>query len=61
VIGSYGWGGRTVETLAGLVPNLKVEVLDPVLSKGMMAESDAQALDKLAVAIAQKHKEHNLV
>ena len=37
VIGSYGWGGRTVETLAGLVPNLKVEVLDRC-SVRMMAE-----------------------
>jgi flavorubredoxin len=34
VIGSYGWGGKTVETLAGMIPNLKVEVLDPVLCKG---------------------------
>ncbi len=61
VIGSYGWGGRTVETLTGLVPNLKAEVLDPVLCKGVMAESDAEALDNLAATIAQKHKELNLV
>jgi hydroxylamine reductase len=26
IIGSYGWGGKTVETLAGMIPNLKVEV-----------------------------------
>ena len=30
VIGSYGWSGNTVETLAGMRPNLKVEVLNPV-------------------------------
>ena len=27
IIGSYGWGGKTVEILAGMIPNLKVEVI----------------------------------
>ena len=58
IVGSYGWGGKTVETLAGMIPNLKVEVLDPVLCKGVPSESDLDALDRLAAAIAQKHKEH---
>ena len=60
VVGSYGWGGKAVETLAGLIPNLKVEVLDPVLCKGLPREADLQALDQLAATIAQKHKEHGL-
>jgi hypothetical protein len=30
VIGSYGWSGNTVQTVAGMMPNLKVEVLNPV-------------------------------
>ncbi len=38
IIGSYGWGGKTVETLAGMIPNLKVEVIDPVLCKGVPSE-----------------------
>ncbi|MCF8142353.1 MAG: FprA family A-type flavoprotein [Deltaproteobacteria bacterium] len=58
IIGSYGWGGKTVETLAGMIPNLKVEVLDPVLCKGLPSETDFEALDRLAGAIAQKHKEN---
>ncbi len=58
VIGSYGWGGKTVETLAGMIPNLKVEVIDPVLCKGVPTESTFKALDDLAFAIAQKHKEN---
>ena len=58
VIGSYGWGGKTVETLAGMIPNLKVEVLDPVLCKGLPAAADYEALDRLAEAIAARHKEH---
>ncbi len=57
IIGSYGWGGKTVETLAGLIPNLKVEVLDPVLCRGVPSESDFEALDRLADTIAQKHVE----
>ncbi len=40
-------------------PNLKVDVIDPVLCKGVPSESDFKALDNLADAIAQKHKEHD--
>ncbi len=58
IIGSYGWGGKTVETLAGMIPNLKVEVIDPVLCKGRPSDSAFKALDELASAIAEKHKEH---
>lgn len=58
IIGSYGWGGKTVETLAGMIPNLKVEVLEPVLCKGMASQKDFEALDRLAGAIAQKHTEN---
>jgi len=61
IVGSYGWGGKTVETLAGMIPNLRVEVIDPVLCKGVPSEGDFKALDKLAAAIAEKHKEHNFI
>lgn len=57
IIGSYGWGGKTVETLAGMVPNLKVEVLDPVLCKGLPRAETFTALDALADMIASKHSE----
>ena len=61
IIGSYGWGGRTVEQLAGMISNLKVEVLEPVLCKGFPKESDFKALDNLADMIARKHKEINFI
>ncbi len=61
IIGSYGWGGRTVEQLVGMIANLKVEILEPVLCKGGPREADFKALDNLAATIAQKHKEHNFV
>jgi flavorubredoxin len=60
IIGSYGWGGKTVETLAGLIPNLKVEIIDPVLVKGAPTETGFKALEDLAETIATKHKEQGL-
>lgn len=61
IIGSYGWGGKTVETLAGMIPNLKVEVLEPVLCKGLPSQDDFAALERLAESITKKHSELNLV
>jgi flavorubredoxin len=61
IIGSYGWGSKAVEQLTGMIPNLKAEVLAPVLSKGFPREEDFQALDNLASTIAEKHKEHGFV
>jgi flavorubredoxin len=58
IIGSYGWGSKAVEQLQGMIPNLKAEVLDPVIIKGFPGEEDFKALDNLASTIAQKHKEH---
>ena len=60
IIGSYGWGGKTVDTLAGMIPNLKVEVLPPVLCKGLPKENDFKAIDDLAGAIAARHRDLGL-
>jgi len=56
IIGSFGWGGKMVETLLASLGNLKVELLEPVLAKGYPVGKDYQALDKLAAAIAEKHR-----
>jgi len=61
IIGSYGWGGKAVEQLTALMPNLKVEILEPILAKGYPREADFRALENLAEAIAQKHKERGFV
>lgn len=61
IIGSYGWGGKTVETLAGMIPNLKVEIIDPVLCKGVPKEDTLIALNEMADAIAAKHKENGFI
>jgi flavorubredoxin len=56
VIGSYGWGGRTVEMLSEMLSSLKAEALPVVMSKGLPGEAELQALDDLADLIAEKHK-----
>ncbi len=61
IIGSYGWGGKAVETLAGMIPNLKVEILDPVICKGLPSKIDLKALDNMADTIVQKHKENGFI
>ncbi len=57
IIGSFGWGGKMVEQLAGLLGNLKIELLDPVIAKGQPNEEDFRAVDKLADQILARHKE----
>jgi len=61
VIGSYGWGGKMVEQITGLLANLKVEIIEPVIAKGNPKDSDFTALDNLADKIAAKHKELKIV
>jgi flavorubredoxin len=60
VIGSYGWNSKVSEQIAGLIPNLKVEILSPVLCKGYPKPEDFEALENLAQTIATKHKENNI-
>jgi flavorubredoxin len=57
VIGSYGWGGRMLEQIKGMMTNLKVEFIEPLIVKGYPKEEDFKSLDKLADEILKKHKE----
>jgi flavorubredoxin len=56
IIGSYGWSTKAVEQLAAMIPNLKVEIIPPVIVKGYPKETDFAALDKLAETISEKHR-----
>ncbi|MHA1726610.1 MAG: FprA family A-type flavoprotein [Promethearchaeota archaeon] len=60
IIGSYGWGSKMVEHLAGMISNLKVDILEPVVIKGLPKESDFKALDRLAEEIRNKHREQGI-
>ncbi len=61
IIGSFGWGGKTLEQLTSMMSNLKAEILEPVIIKGHPKDSDFDSLDKLADNIFAKHKELNIV
>lgn len=60
IIGSFGWGGKLVETLKDMVGNLKVDLLEPVLVKGFPGCSDFELLDKLASDLENKHRDANI-
>ncbi len=61
IIGSYGWGGKTIESIKGLFFALNLVLLDPVLIKGYPKAEDFKLLDKLADEIEIKHKEIGLI
>lgn len=60
VIGSYGWSTRAVDQIAELIPNLKVELLEPVLCEGFPRDEDFAALDDLADSVAAQHQADGL-
>jgi flavorubredoxin len=55
IIGSQAWGGKTVDTLKGMLGSLKLEMFDPLMSKGLPTDEDLAAVDKLAEAIKSRH------
>ncbi len=56
IVGSYGWGGKMVDQLKGLLVNLKVEFLEPVLVKGVPKDDDLDRLDELVDKIVELHE-----
>ncbi|MEN4007423.1 MAG: FprA family A-type flavoprotein [Methanobacteriaceae archaeon] len=61
IIGSFGWGGRTVELLKGMLTNIRAEILDPVIIKGFPKDDDFKKVDELAKEIIKRHKELELI
>ncbi len=55
IIGSFGWGGKMLEQISEALPNLLLQMLDPVVAKGIPKEADYRALDRLAEEIAALH------
>lgn len=61
VIGSFGWGGKTVKVIGELLSGMSAEILDPVYIKGQPTEEDFRRLNHLADEILKKHKDYNIV
>ena len=55
IVGSYGWGGKMVEQIKGLLVNMRSEYFEPVLVKGLPKDDDYDKLIVLADEIAAKH------
>ncbi len=56
VFGSFGWGGKMVEQIAGMLSGLKLELLSPVMVKGLPRREDYQQLDAWADQVVEKIK-----
>lgn len=54
ILGSYGWGGRLVETIESLMPMVRAEKLENIVVKGKPTEEDLQKVDKLADELVEK-------
>ncbi len=61
IIGSYGWGGKTVEQIAGVISSLKVEILEPVVVQGYPRDENFESLQRLASEIAARHADNGIV
>ena len=57
IIASYGWGCRIVEQAKEMLTGMKAEFIEPVMVRGQAKKSDYEELRKLAVKIAEKHRE----
>jgi len=60
IVGSFGWGTKLVEQLQNLLSGLKVELLPPVVVKGLPKPEDFKALETLADEISARHRDLNV-
>lgn len=56
VICSMGWGGNAADQITEMLAKLKLEIIDPVVCKGVPDMQARQNLANLAETIAQKNK-----
>ena len=61
IFGSYGWASKAVEQLSGMMGQVKAEVIEPVMAKGLPSEEDLAKLDAMADTVVAKHKEAGLI
>lgn len=61
IIGSYGWGGKTVKVITDMLSSTKMELIPPVVVQGYPKEENFRLLDALADEIAKRHRENPLI
>jgi flavorubredoxin len=61
VMGSYGWGGRMLDQITGMISTLKVDMISPLIIKGFPKEEDYKKIDEMADEIASKHKKLGII
>ncbi|DAC71779.1 MAG TPA: FprA family A-type flavoprotein [Thermoplasmata archaeon] len=61
VIGSYGWGGKSVETIVKMLDHVKVEIIEPVMVKGLPDETTLRSLERMADDILKKHSDSKII
>jgi flavorubredoxin len=57
IIGSFGWGGNTVEALKGMLGKLDLQLFDPVYIKGAPSSATLRTLEALSGKIVAGHHE----
>jgi flavorubredoxin len=61
IIGSFGWGGNTVDTLKGMIGKLNIEMFDPVYVRGAPDSSTLRDLEALADKVVARHREAGIL
>jgi flavorubredoxin len=61
VMGSYGWGGRMLDQITGMISTLKVDMITPLIIKGFPTEEDYNKIDEMAEEIASQHKKLGII
>ncbi|PLX22039.1 MBL fold hydrolase [Candidatus Parcubacteria bacterium] len=54
IIGSYGWGGRTIETIENALGDMEKEYFEPIMIKGLPKTNDLDEISKLIEKIISK-------
>ncbi len=57
VVASYGWGGLGVKQIQEMLPNIKAELVEPLLIKGYPKEEDFDKLNEFSKTFSNKIKQ----
>ena len=61
VMGSYGWGGRMLDQITGMISTLKVDMISPLIIKGFPKEEDYNKIEEMADEIASQHQKLGII